>query len=439
MFSSLAQPTPPKFWSSRPVRMFLSALLVLVAALAVRGVREWLRPPNPTPVTLESSAYADVERWRAAVSARPDDAHAQAQLGLSLLRRVRETGDPALYTAAAHALDAAIASEPELLDALVGQGVLSLALHDFAGALAWAEQARAINPFRAEIVGIKVDALVELGRYEEAVAQAQAMVDLRPDLQSYSRVSYVRELHGDVEGAITAMQAAVDSGVPGVEATLWAQVQLGNLYFNRGDLKNAERIYNEALRHRPGYAHALGGLARVDAARGRYRRAIDMYSALVERLPLPEFVIPLGDLYARTGQDARAESQYELATVLQQMSAAAEMDVELELALFSADHAEDPAAAVTMARSVYQRRPTIYAADVLAWSLYRAGEHAEAWQYSQEALRLGTQDALLYYHAGMIARALGENESAQELLEQALAINPHFSVIHAPIAKYSIP
>lgn len=419
----------------RAVVMLIAALAILFVTGAARIATDRLRPPAPPPLVTEPTAYADVMRWQARVDSNPDNPNAQAQLGLSLLRLVRETGDPALYTRAGRAFERSLAQEPNHLDALVGQGVLSLALHDFAGALAWAEQAQAINPFRAEIRGIKVDALVELGRYPEATAALQEMVDLRPDLQSYSRIAYLRELHGDVDGAIAAMRAAVDSGLPGMEATLWAQVQLGHLYFNRGDLKEAERIYQEALRYRPNYAPALGGLGHVQAARGQQRRAIRTFAGVAERLPLPEFVIPLGELYEVTGQLDEAAHQYELVGVIQQLSSQASMDVEMELALFNADHGDDPAAAVAGARAAYARRPTIHAADVLAWSLYQQGAHEEAWRYSQQALRLGTQDALFHYHAGMIAHAQGDADTARMHLTEALSINPYFSIRYAPQAR----
>ncbi len=166
--------------------------------------------------------------------------------------------------------------------------------------------------------------------------------------------------------------------------------------------------------------------------------AISSYQAIVKRLPLPEFVIALGDLYEATGKPAEAQKQYDLVRAMQQLNASAGMDVDMELALFDADHGAEPQAVLARARGAYARRPSIYAADVLAWALYRAGDYAEAQRYSAEALRLGTRDALLRYHAGMIAEALGDNAAAREHLEQALAINPHFSVRHAPIARATL-
>jgi tetratricopeptide (TPR) repeat protein len=355
-----------------------------------------------------------------------------------LLLEVRQTADITLYAQAETAFDEALRRDPQHVDALVGQGVLALARHDFDAALAWGEQAYALNPYRAESLGIIVDAQVELGQYESALASTQAMVDLRPDLRSYSRVSYLRELHGDTPGAITAMEAAVRAGVPGREATLWAQAQLGALYFNSGDLAHAEATYRSALQLRPDYAYAVAGLARVQAAQGDSQAAIAAYQSLVERLPLPEFVVALGELYEVTGQADPAAQQYALVRVIQQLNASAGLAVDLELALFEADHGGTPAEAVRQARLAYAARPSIQAADVLAWALYQAGDLPTARLYSEKALRLGTHDAVKLYHAGMIAYRLQETAQARAYLERALAINPYFSILHSDEARQTL-
>jgi tetratricopeptide (TPR) repeat protein len=411
--------------------LFLVSLAILLLALTRHVIRQQLVTAAPPPAPVELSSEPMILRFQEEIRANPENGDAYAQLGLAFLQRVRETGDASLYTQAEQAFDGALRYDPEQVDALVGQGMLALARHDFEAALQWGNQARALNPYRAYTVGILVDALVELGRYEEALAQAQVMVDMRPDLASYSRVSYLRELHGDSAGAIAAMEMAVAAGVPTAEGTLWTQTQLGHLYFNRGDLDTAEATYQQALAWRPDYIYAQAGLARITAARGNDAEAIAAYQAIVERMPLPEFVIPLGNLYEVTGQTAEAERQYDLVRAIQQLNAAAGMDVDMELALFDADQGADPAATLEKATAAYARRPSIYAADVLAWSLYANGQFAEAWRYSQEALRLGTRDALLHYHAGQIAYAQEDWPAARYHLQEALTINPYFSIRYA--------
>ncbi len=439
MLNSLNRPQ----LNRRPLWMLGFALLLLAGALLWRASYDALRPVlnPPPPAVIEESAASTATKLRAQLANAPDNPQLTAQLGLVLLQQVRETGDASLYNLAEQAFTQALALDANQIDALVGQGALALARHDFETALDWAERARAINPFRAAIVGIQVDALVELSRYEEAIVTAQEMVDLRPDLQSYSRVSYVRELHGDVDGAVEAMTAAVQAGGPGAEGTAWTTVQLGHLYFNQGDLRAAANTYRAAAQQRPGYAYAEAGLAKVEASRGRTRRAIERYEAIIERLPLPEFVIALGELYEARGDLDLARQQYALVDAMQQMNADAGMNVDMELALFNADRLSDgqmgldAEQVVQQARAAYAARPTVYAADVLAWALYRAGHADEAWPYSQESLSLGTQDAQLHYHAGAIALARGDQEAAREHLQTVLEINPYFSELHAPQAK----
>lgn len=436
--------------------ILLASVLILVIALIMRLGLVWgLGPTIPetsmvVPKPVELGAESTILTLQNRIRLNPDDTVAYAQLGLALLQRVRETGDPSLYTRAELAFSEALERDPQHLDALIGQGLLALARHQFTEALAWGEQARALNPFRAQVYGIIGDAQVELGQYEAATATIQKMVDTRPDLSSYSRVSYLRELYGDVPGAIEAMERAIAAaGTFSTESALWTQVQLGHLYFNSGNLQQAEATYTQALRFRPDYIYAFAGIARVRAAQGKYQEAIGYYRQVIERLPLPEFVIALGELYEVTGQAEEATLQYDLVRVMQQLNASAGVDVDLELALFEVDHGADPVRALQQARAAYARRPSIYAADTLAWALYHNGQYDQARAYSLEALRLGSRDAMLHYHAGMIAYALSEMPSgtpegisevqnlaaARAHLQEALSINPAFSVRYAPQAQ----
>ena len=211
-------------------------------------------------------------------------------------------------------------------------------------------------------------------------------------------------------------------------------VQLGQLHFNGGEWAEADVYYQAALKSNAAYPFALAGRGRVVAAQGDFENAIGFYAQAVDRLPLPEFVIPLGDLYSLTGQKEKAVEQYGLVRVIQQLNQAAGMAVDMELALFEADYG-DPVIALQLARQAYAARPNIHAADVLAWALHRNGQDAEAQPYSAESLRLGTQDALLYYHAGVIAQALGQTDAAHQHLQSALEINPAFSILYADDAR----
>jgi tetratricopeptide (TPR) repeat protein len=274
--------------------------------------------------------------------------------------------------------------------------------------------------------------------YDQAVQTLQTMIDMRPDLSSYSRVSYARELHGDLEGAIEAMQEAVTAGGPATENSAWVRVQLGNLYFAQGDLAQAEQEYQRTLTILPDYVYAQAGLGRVRAAQGHIDEAIGLYQQAIARMPLPEFVIALGEAEQAAGRAGEAAKQYELVRAMQQLFKAHGVDTDLELALFDADHGQDPAGTLALARAVYARRPSVKAADTLAWALFKAGQPAEARRYADQALRLGTHDALMLYHAGVIAQAAGDTAAARDFLTRALSLNQHFSPLYAPLAQQAL-
>lgn len=385
----------------------------------------------PPPADELGQLIASLE---ARITADGDDVAALTELGDAYLQRARETGDPTHYGKAQSAFDAAIALEPENVDALIGAGVLALARHDFSTGLSLGERARDLNPTSPAALGVIADAQTELGRYDEALASVQAMLDLRPDLSSYARVSYQRELHGQLDGAIDAMESSFNAGVVGSENAEYVRVLLGNLHFSRGELDTAEQIYIESLEARPDFVYALAGLARVRASQGRTDEAVALYEAAIARNPLPEFVIGLGETLEGAGRADAAQRQYELVGAIQQLFSANGVDVDLDLALFEANHGDDPALAVELARAAYERTPNVRAADALAWALHRGGEFEEAAGYAAEALRLGTQDGSFYYHAGAIAAAAGDDELARQRLEAAIALNPHFSPLYAPAA-----
>lgn len=420
-------------------RLFLRITLTLLILLAAWGIHRYFLPTGTGQSPVSSAAtwtsQDAIALYQARLRTNSEDVEAYTLLGMALLQQVRETGDPSAYSRADQAFTEALTRQPDLFDALLGAGLLALSRHDFHAALDWADQARQANPYRAETWGIYTDAYVELGRYSEAIVAAQEMVDMRPGVASYSRVSYVRELHGNIDGAIAAMQAAVDACLPDTEPCLWATVQLGNLYFHQGNWEQAETVFAQALSWRGDYIYALGGMARVQAARGDVQAALKTYTELTQRMPLPEFVIALGDLYTLLEDPQKAAEQYNLVRMMQKLNQAAGVDVDLEMALFAVDHGDDATAALELARTVYMRRPSIHAADALAWALYHTGDYTEAQRYSQESLRLGTQDAQLYFHAGMIAHANGDFTQARRYLQQALDINPAFSLIHARTAN----
>ena len=416
------------------ITVISAAGLVASAAVLMVVVGGASAPSTPVPQAATAAPKPPSDDAGIDTVANALDADDHAANGLMELQLARETADPAHYARAEAAFDEARAIEPHHVEALVGLGALALARHDFTAALALGDRALTLDPSQARALGVIGDAQVELGRYDDAIATIQRMVDLRPDLASYSRVSYVRELHGDLAGAVEAMELAVEAGGPSVENTEYVRVQLGSLYLARGDLRSAEATFTTALDSVPNYVHAMAGLARVRLAQGRTTEAIALLEDAADRTPLAEFVIALGEAYEAAGRNADADDQYALAEAMLALQEANGVTVDLELAAFVADHG-DPDRAVTLARAAYDRAPSIRAAATLAWSLFAAGRIDEARGYADEALRTGWRDVKVLVHAGLIADAAGRERLARDRLELAVKLNPTLSLVYEPVAE----
>ena len=376
-----------------------------------------------------------IEKYRAQLAQAPGDRTAQLLLGFAYLQNVREKGDPTDYGRAEAAFDAVLSASPDEVNALVGKGTLALARHEFRDALQLGQRITRLAPRNPDGWGVLADAQTELGMYPEAVKSVQRMVDLRPDLASFSRVSYQRELHGQMRNATSAMEEAVEIGSANPENQEYVRVLLGNLHLATGDLAAAERTYTESLARLPGFTWALAGMARVRGAEGRFDEAIDLYQQAADRIPLPEFLIGLGEMQEAAGRTREANDTYQVVRAVQQLFRTNGVDTDLDLALFEANHGTDPAAALELARAAYERQPNIKAADALAWALHKNGQHDAARKRIDESLRLGTHDGLHLYHAGEIAHAQGDDAAARRYLRRALEVNPTFSPLYAPKAR----
>jgi tetratricopeptide (TPR) repeat protein len=384
---------------------------------------------------LNASTAALVASLQATLGMNAKDEHSWALLGLAYQQRARETGDPGYYTKSAGALDRARSLDPEDYLVYSGLGSLALSRHRFAKALRLGEQAHELSPTTARNYGVIGDAEIELGRYGAAFRDFNAMNRLKPGLSSYARVSYGRELIGNTAGAIRAMKLAVDAATDTVEPTAWTHVQLGKLYFNHGRITAAEREFRLANATFPNYAYGLDALAAAEAARGRLRRAIALEREAVGLIPLPQYVATLGDLYRVTGRPQAAQRQYALIGAIEKLLRANGVRVDLEIALFDVDHGIRLSHALALARTGRRERPSIDGDDVLAWARARNGQCSAALGYSKRALRLGTQDAVKFFHRGMIERCLGDGAAARVWFERALALNPHFSILWSPVAR----
>ena len=388
--------------------------------------------PVPAPARTAAAGGAVVADFQARLGTSPDDPVLLTRLGEAYLLQARETADPTYYNRAAQALERSQALAPDRAATLTGMGLLALSRHDFPAALELGRRAHQLDPASAQPLGVVVDAQVELGRYDEAADALQQMLDRRPSLASLSRASYLRELRGDVPGAVTAMTQAAIAGAGSAPADLaYVETLLGDLHLGAGRLADAETAYRRAL-GRVGAPSAEVGLARVAAARGNLAGAAVALEAVTARLPQPAWLALLGDVQAALGRSADAAASYDLVRQVEALNREAGVAVDLELARFEADHAGE--AAVPMARAAREARPTVFADDTLGWALRQAGRPAEALPYAQAAVRLGTADALFWYHLAAIEADLGRLDDARTHLAQALAANPYLTVRDRPDA-----
>jgi tetratricopeptide (TPR) repeat protein len=379
------------------------------------------------------SAVNGVDVRPGAPETQPRGAGEYVLLGDTYMQKVRETGDAGYYLRAEHALQVARRIDPHYPALYTGLGTLALARHDFRAALIYGRRARVLAPGVVRPLGVIVDAQVELGQYPAAGRTLQRMVDLKPNLASYARVSYFRELHGDLAGAERAMRLAVDAGGAAPENVAYVQTLLGQVELTRGHVGSAAIAYRRALYSFPGYPAAMAGLARVDIARGDLGHAIERLREVVARLPLPEYVIALGEAELAAGRPRRAHADLALVRAEQRLLAANGVNTDTEIALFEADHGS-PARAVLLARRSWANAPSVRSADALGWALTADGHPGVGLVWARRALRLGSRDPMFLYHAGMTARAAGDATDARVWLRRALALNPRFSPLYAPRA-----
>jgi tetratricopeptide (TPR) repeat protein len=400
------------------------------------------RGANPAGQLLQGLSAGDTEaqvaRLEQRVRENPRDAEGLSLLGLGYQQRARETGDPAFYARSEEALRRARTLAPREGLVVTGLAALAASRHAFEDARRLAERARRLAPDLAAVDGILGDALVELGRYDEAFAAFDRMAARKPSLAAFARIAYARELLGQPAAAIAAMKLAVGAGAGQGENEAWALVELGHLHFNSGRLRPAERAYREALARFPGYHRALAGLARVQAARGRLDAAVGLYRRALETVPLPEYAAALGEALEQAGRTAEAQEAYAVVDATERLLRANGVRTDLETALIDLDRGRRPSDALARAREAYSERRSIDAEDVLAWALFKNSRCKAAREHSARALRLGTKSALKFFHRGLIERCLGRSDEADSFLRRALAVNPYFSLRFAPAAKEAL-
>jgi tetratricopeptide (TPR) repeat protein len=381
-----------------------------------------------------ASTPQKIEALQAQVGQSPSDPQGYVDLGSAYLTRYGETEDPAFYPEARQAFETALDLAPNDYSILAGAAQLELSQHHFRRGLALAEQARRINPGTVEIDGMITDAQIELGRYGAAAETLQRYVGRRPELGSYARISYFRELHGEIGGAITAMQLAAAASGDRSADSVFATTLLGKLRVDRGDYAAAEATFRRVLTLGPGNPDARLGLAGIKAGDGRTEAALDLYRGVQRDIAAPDHAILLGEAEQAAGNRAAAGEAYREARAAFEREESVGTNTTTERAIFEADHG-DPATAVAYGRRAWRLTPSVRAADAYSWALSMAGRHRAALRYSDRALRLGSRDPAFLYHAGIVAFRAGQPDRAGAFLGRLVTQSPNFSPLDSPHAR----
>jgi len=422
--------------------MHLERLLFAMVAVTLVGVLyQRFTGPDPSAPVVEAAAPArTLEQSVAELEARaadtPDEPAVWQQLAQLYVQRAAQTLDPSFFNRAEAAAAKATALAPDAGPTLAANAAVAASLHHFDDARTAALRAVEIDPYDSAAQAVLVDAEIELGRYDDAERSLQTFAARKPGAPVLSRISYFRELHGDGAGARQAM-AEARQAVAGAGAFQQATLAAydGDLLWAQGDLDGAAAAYDDALALEPAHPIATVGHAKLLAANGDRDEAIDLLSTFVERTPVPAAATLLGELQQLDGRTDDADQSFALVRALAKLQADVGVDVDLDLALFEADHSTPAPELVDRARAAYADRPTVYGADALAWTLYRAGDVGGAQQTLVASLATGSDDPLLHFHAAAILDSAGDQEGARTHLQAVADTNPWFSAGLQPEAQ----
>ena len=403
-----------------------------------------LDPATPLPSD-EQVTEGSIRFLEARVQKDPDDFIAYNKLTAYYLQRQREIGDVKYLELASRSARASLAAMPaeQNLGGLASLAQVEYAGHDFEAARDHAKELTEYDSRKSYGYQLLGDALLELGDYDGANAAFQLMRKFGgSSVTTETRLARIAMLHGETSEATRrytiALNLALDATPISRETVAWCRWQLGETAFATGDYKTAEQHYKDALLAFPDYHRALFGLGRARAALGDNAGAVEQMERAVRRLPDPVYVAALGDLYRVAGREREAAAQYELVERIALLSPLNGTLYNRQLALFRADHEVRAEEAYLSAKKEYERRRDIYGADALGWTALKAGRIDEARAVIKDALRLGTLDAKLFYHAGMIARAAGDTSSSRAYLQRAVKLNPQFDALQSTTAAKAL-
>jgi tetratricopeptide (TPR) repeat protein len=396
-----------------------------------------LERKTPSSMTNEWILMRDYSSsLRNKIEKNPADVKSILALATIFIQEARITGNYVYYDKAAlKCVNRVLKLDSLNFEALTFKSLIYLSQHHFADGLSLAEKAQKLNPFNAFIYGLLVDGNVEMGHYDSAIANADRMESVRPDIRSYSRISYLREIYGDYPGAIEAMKMAVNAGGQGDETTEWTRIQLGRLYENTGDLKSAEMHYSIALTERPDYPFALAGLARISVAGKDYTKAIDFYRKADSIINDYSILEEWANAYRLAGQKESADSLTNIIiTKLSKDEQSGQNDESIghyadrELA-YAYLNIGNYNKALEHALLEYNRRPdNIDVNETVAWVYYCKNQYAEALPYLQSALKTHSKNPVLLCHAGLIYAKTGKRSEAKAMLKKAFKIDADIAV-----------
>ena len=442
--------------SIRTIRMLCGLLMAMGATAPVAGLVAQTAPAPTAQVASGappsvSPSDQRIRFWQAQVARDPEYWASLNGLAAAYAQKARETGEISYYQLAEAALKQSLASESthvESAPAWTQLATVHLSEHEFRQAAEDAKKAIALNPRELMPYPYAGDAELEMGDYPEAAMQYEHLAapdDGKPHpglrFLAYSHSAGLAWIKGDVAGAkddlAHASALAVELHMP-AENIAWTEFMAGEQEFQTGDLAAAEKAETAALAAYPRYYRALAAMGQIRAAQGRLPEAIAFYKQAIAIIPLPLYAAALGDVYAASGDAKNAEKQYALVEFIGKLSEINRQVFNRELALFYADHDRHPAEALTLAERELAVRHDVYTSDALAWALLKNHQVQRAEDTMKQALRMGTRDPMLEFHAGMIAATAGDRAGAARHLQQALAINPHFHVLFAEQARSTL-
>jgi tetratricopeptide (TPR) repeat protein len=393
-------------------------------------------PEDGGPLAYYHTTDEAIQFFQERVKKNPQDFISHRYLGELHERKARESGDSTRFEAAEAALRRSLELFPEYPRARASLAAVLCSRHKFAEGLAIARQLVQEQPKDIDALATMGDALLELGRYAEAETACQQLHRLAPIAEVIARLANLAELKGETEEAKRLMRRAAEQAgkLGGAKAAAWYQARLGDLAFEAGRIEEAATLYQAVPPGTDAYHDATAGLGRIRAAQGRLDEAIDLYNRAVAIGPDPHMLAALGDLYVQTGREDLARPLYDRLVRATQDSA----EHRRALALFFADHDRELPRALELARRDFAERQDIHGHETLAWALYKNNRPEEAAEAIAEALKLGTKDAKLFYHAGIIYHRLGDQAKARDYLGRALTLNPHFSPRHAEEARRAL-